>query len=140
MMLSRPVCISQRWQDTINIINVCSYLQNVVVVVFREKGLVPVDGALSCDNILLPANTDQVLLALNLIIMAPTLGCRRKESVTYNKSLSVKEGCKFSKGKRPTKAAPIFIRTSAISAKVGIHTSKFCLPFLPETGKPQETC
>lgn len=119
-----------------NITYFCSYLQNVVVVVFRERGLVPVNGALSCDNIIPPANTDQVLSAINLIIMAHTQRRRRKESVTYNKSLSVNEGCKFSKGKRTTKAAPIFIRTSAISAKVGIHTSKFCLPFLPETAKP----
>lgn len=136
MMLSHPMCISQRWQETINITCFWSYLQNVVVVVFRERGLIPLNGALSGDNILLPANTDQVLLALNLFMTAHTLRHRTKEPVTYNKSLSVNEGCKFSKGKRTTKAAPIFIRASAISAKVGIHTSKFCLPFLPETGKP----
>lgn len=87
MMLSRPVCISQRWRETINITYFCSYLQNVVVVVFRERGLIPLNGALSCDNILLPANTDQVLLALNLIIIIITEASHKGTSYLQQVSL-----------------------------------------------------
>lgn len=49
-------------------------------------------------------------------------------------------GCRFSKGKRVTNATPIFIRTSATSAKLGTHTLNSLLPFFTEEEKKMSTC
>lgn len=62
---------------------------------------------------------------------------QKSSSVPYNTSLSVNGGCRLSKGKRTIKAAPMFIRTSAMSATVGTHTLKFGLPFTTETAMKQ---
>lgn len=48
---------------------------------------------------------------------------------TYSKSPSENEGWRFSNGKRVTKAAPIFISTSATSARLGTHTLNSWFPF-----------
>lgn len=48
---------------------------------------------------------------------------------TYSKSPSENEGWRFSNGKRVTKAAPIFISTSATSPRLGTHTLNSWFPF-----------
>lgn len=62
-----------------------------------------------------------------------------RESInTHSRSPSVKEGCRASREKRLTNDTPIFRKTSAMSCKLGTHTSNFSLLFSTTTDEQEE--
>ncbi len=117
-----------------------SNLQDITVVVFRESALVLHTGGIPTDVDVLPtqhgeSQVHNIRKILNKQLSPHTLSLEWKwmsklmnRKVTYSRTPSVNGGCRFSKGKRVTNAAPIFIRTSATSAKLGTHTLNCWLP------------
>lgn len=57
---------------------------------------------------------------------------------THSRSPSVKVGCRSSSGNKLTNETPMLRKTSAMSCKLGTHTSNFVLLFSTTTHKQQK--